>query len=157
MLERISNKLYVGVVEDNSDPKHLGRVKVRVQTIFDNIPTADIPWAMPYKDVNGNFIYKSTENELVSNQLKKCLKENDNVKIILELYLKSITDAKVICNTNEFYKSVQKLMATKRSNSYIYFKQPPWLRMQSCCIRLLLFLWQWVLKFWFLLEVLVYQ
>ena len=54
MIERISNKLYVGIVEDNKDPKHLGRVKVRVQTIFDNIPTADIPWAMPYKDVNGN-------------------------------------------------------------------------------------------------------
>jgi LAS superfamily LD-carboxypeptidase LdcB len=54
MIERISNKLYVGVVEDNSDPKHLGRVRVRVQTIFDNIPTSDIPWAMPYKDVNGN-------------------------------------------------------------------------------------------------------
>jgi len=54
MIERIGDKLYVGVVEDNSDPKHLGRVKVRVQAIFDNIPTADIPWAMPYKDVNGN-------------------------------------------------------------------------------------------------------
>lgn len=54
MIERISNKLYVGVVEDNKDPKHIGRVKVRVQTIFDNIPTDDIPWAMPYKDVNGN-------------------------------------------------------------------------------------------------------
>ena len=49
-----SNKMYLGVVEDNNDPKHLGRVRVRVQTVFDNIPTTDIPWAMPYKDVNGN-------------------------------------------------------------------------------------------------------
>lgn len=50
-----SNKMYLGVVEDNKDPNHLGRVKVRVQTIFDDIPTSDIPWAMPYKDVNGNY------------------------------------------------------------------------------------------------------
>lgn len=49
-----SSKMYLGVVEDNNDPKHLGRVRVRVQTVFDNIPTTDIPWAMPYKDVNGN-------------------------------------------------------------------------------------------------------
>jgi LAS superfamily LD-carboxypeptidase LdcB len=51
---RIDNKMYLGVVEDNNDPKHLGRVKVRVQSVFDSIPTQDIPWAMPYKDVNGN-------------------------------------------------------------------------------------------------------
>ena len=49
-----SSKMYLGVVEDNNDTKHLGRVRVRVQTVFDNIPTTDIPWAMPYKDVNGN-------------------------------------------------------------------------------------------------------
>ena len=49
----LSNE-YVGKVEDNQDPKKLGRVKVRVLNIFDDIPVSDIPWATPNKDLNGN-------------------------------------------------------------------------------------------------------
>ena len=47
-------KTYVGVVEDNLDPMKLGRVRVRVLDIFDNMKVDDIPWATPYKDLNGN-------------------------------------------------------------------------------------------------------
>jgi len=50
------------------------------------------------------------------------LKYSENIRIILELYLKSLTEVKSICG-KEFFMSVQKLMATKRSNSHIYFKQ----------------------------------
>jgi hypothetical protein len=32
-----ANKTYVGVVEDNDDPKKLGRVRVRVLDVFDNL------------------------------------------------------------------------------------------------------------------------
>src|ERR1035437_11063974 len=49
-----ANKTYIGVVEDNVDSKKLGRVKVRVLDVFDNIDVADIPWASPWKDLNGN-------------------------------------------------------------------------------------------------------
>ena len=49
-----ANKTYVGVVEDNNDPKKLGRVRVRVLDVFDNINVEDIPWATPSKDLNGN-------------------------------------------------------------------------------------------------------
>jgi hypothetical protein len=45
--------LYLGVVEDNVDPKRVGRVKVRVQSMFDTLDVADIPWAHPYKDQDG--------------------------------------------------------------------------------------------------------
>jgi len=48
------NKTYIGVVEDNDDPKKLGRVRVRVLDVFDNISVEDIPWATPWKDMNGN-------------------------------------------------------------------------------------------------------
>lgn len=50
----IFNKTYLGVVEDNLDPKRLGRVKVRVMNVFDDIPLEDIPWANPWKDLNGS-------------------------------------------------------------------------------------------------------
>ena len=48
------SKTYVGVVEYNQDPLQLCRVKVRVLDVFEGIPTEDIPWASPFKDLNGN-------------------------------------------------------------------------------------------------------
>jgi hypothetical protein len=51
-----ANKTYVGVVEDNSDPKRLGRVRVRVLDVFDNLKVEDIPWATSWKDLNGNVV-----------------------------------------------------------------------------------------------------
>lgn len=49
-----NGKTYVGVVEDNNDPKRMGRVKVRVLDVFDNTPLENIPWANPWKDLNGD-------------------------------------------------------------------------------------------------------
>ena len=36
-------KIYVGTVEDINDPKRLGRIKVRVQSVFERIPLEHIP------------------------------------------------------------------------------------------------------------------
>lgn len=38
---------YIGVVEDNKDPEKLGRCRIRVHGLYDDIPTADLPWAVP--------------------------------------------------------------------------------------------------------------
>lgn len=55
MREQIKHKFFIGFIEDNNDPKKLGRCKIRIPTIFDDgIPTEDIPWASPWKDLNGN-------------------------------------------------------------------------------------------------------
>jgi hypothetical protein len=48
------SRTYIGIVEDNKDPKKLGRCRIRVIDIFDDIPKNDIPWASPWKDLNGN-------------------------------------------------------------------------------------------------------
>lgn len=49
------NKTYVGVVEDNKDPDNNGRIKARIMGVFNySIPLEDIPWATPWKDLNGN-------------------------------------------------------------------------------------------------------
>jgi hypothetical protein len=55
-------KTYIGVIEDNNDPKKVGRCRVRVLDVFDGrnkegkfiIPTEELPWAFPWKDLNGN-------------------------------------------------------------------------------------------------------
>ena len=48
------SRTYIGIVEENEDPKKLGRCRIRVVDIFDDIPKNDIPWASPWKDLNGN-------------------------------------------------------------------------------------------------------
>jgi hypothetical protein len=47
-------KTFIGKVVDNNDPKRLGRCRISVLNVFDNIPTESIPWATPQKDLNGN-------------------------------------------------------------------------------------------------------
>ena len=57
-----SGKTYLGVVEDNNDPKKVGRCRIRVMDVFDGknkdneyeVKTENIPWAFPWKDLNGN-------------------------------------------------------------------------------------------------------
>lgn len=49
----MKKKIYVGLVEDNNDPKKQGRVRVRVQSKFEQIPLEHIPWAHVYTSPNG--------------------------------------------------------------------------------------------------------
>lgn len=39
--------LYRGMVVDNADPTHNGRIKVKVYGVYDNVSKADLPWAVP--------------------------------------------------------------------------------------------------------------
>lgn len=50
------NYIYVGEVVDINDPMKIGRVKVKVINLFDEIVTADIPWFLPCQSfVDGAF------------------------------------------------------------------------------------------------------
>ena len=49
----VERKLYIGVVEENIDPKKQGRIKVRVQTLYHEISVDDIPWAAPFGSLAG--------------------------------------------------------------------------------------------------------
>ena len=47
------NDFYIGVVEDNIDPNRKGRIKVRIQTLYHDIPVEDIPYAYPFAGIAG--------------------------------------------------------------------------------------------------------
>jgi hypothetical protein len=49
-----NGKTYVGIVENNNDPKKLGRIKARIMDVFDDTNINDIPWASPWKDLSGD-------------------------------------------------------------------------------------------------------
>jgi hypothetical protein len=52
--EKLRDETFLGIVVDNNDPKKLGRCKIRVFQVFDGFDPADIPWALPWKDLNGS-------------------------------------------------------------------------------------------------------
>ena len=41
------DKQFLGIIVDIEDPRKEGRAKVRVASIYDEIPVEDIPWAFP--------------------------------------------------------------------------------------------------------------
>ena len=64
--DELKSKIFVGVVEENQDPKKFGRCKVRVLNIYDEIPSEDLPWATPWKDLNGNTFLLPEKGKIVS-------------------------------------------------------------------------------------------
>lgn len=46
---------YLGLVEDNNDPKKLGRLKVRIAP-YSDLETSDLPWAYPKLGTHGNSV-----------------------------------------------------------------------------------------------------
>ena len=58
--------IYVGLVEDNIDPKRQGRIKVRVMGVFDQIPVEDLPWAPPFSATDGKSFHTPAIGKLVS-------------------------------------------------------------------------------------------
>ena len=48
------NEDYVGIVVDNDDPDKLGRCKINVFGLFDEVNKKDLPWAMPDFDFMGS-------------------------------------------------------------------------------------------------------
>jgi len=51
--EYLKNKIFVGLVEENIDEKRKGRCRVRVQGVFNNIELEHIPWASPFRTLDG--------------------------------------------------------------------------------------------------------
>jgi hypothetical protein len=92
------HKTYIGVVEDNNDPKKLGRCKVRVMDVFDSLPVEDIPWAFPWKDLNGNGFNLPEKGKVVvvvfdqGNQNSPEYIYADHYNVNLENKLKSVSE-----------------------------------------------------------------
>jgi len=49
----LKDKIFVGVVEENVDERRKGRIKVRVQGVFEDIEVKHIPWASPFRSIDG--------------------------------------------------------------------------------------------------------
>jgi hypothetical protein len=65
-MKNLDNKIFFGIVEDNKDPNKRGRIKVRVQSIFDDIPVEDIPYASPTTSIDGKSFNVPAVGKVVS-------------------------------------------------------------------------------------------
>lgn len=112
-----ANRTYVGVVEDNQDPEKMGRVKVRVMDVFDEIDVEDIPWAMPWKDLNGNQFNAPERGKVVmvvfdgGNPDSPEFIYADHYNINLENKLKSLSD--------EDYLTMKSLIFDHKTQIYV--------------------------------------
>ena len=48
-----SDRIYIGIVEDNNDPRKAGRCRIRVPFTYNVLPNEQLPWASPFIEPNG--------------------------------------------------------------------------------------------------------
>lgn len=108
-MSKINSQIFVAVVEDNQDPKRIGRCKCRVLNVFDDIPTADLPWASPWKDLNGNQFIVPEVGKVVS-----VVFDDGNIYkpeyIFAEHYNKNLESKLASLTTAEAYTSMRAVM-----------------------------------------------
>lgn len=116
-----ANKTYIGVVEDNNDPKRLGRVKVRVLDVFDNLKVEDIPFATCWKDLNGNVVNIPEKGKVLlvvfdqGDEYKPEYIAADHYNVNLEKKLSSLTDSD--------YISMKSLLFDHKTQVYVNDKE----------------------------------
>jgi hypothetical protein len=114
--EELKRQIFIGVVEENMDPKKLCRCRVRVLNIFDDIPTEDIPWATPWKDLNGNASTVPDKGKVVSvvfdegNPYKPEYIFAEHYNVNLEKKLSDLSD--------DAYKSMRAIMFDHKTQIY---------------------------------------
>jgi hypothetical protein len=112
-----AGKTYIGVVEDNNDPKKQGRVKVRVLDVFDDTKIEDIPFATPWKDLSGDEFKTPDIGKVVTvvfdngNQNDPEFIHSDHFNVNLEKKLQSIS--------NEDYLSMKTLIFDHKTQIYV--------------------------------------
>jgi hypothetical protein len=94
----LGKKIYIGIVEDNIDPKRLGRIKVRVQNYFDEIPLEHIPWSSPQLSSSGKMFDVPAIGKIVhvvfddENIYQPYYLYSDNYNINLQDKLETLSD-----------------------------------------------------------------
>jgi len=113
------NQTYVGIVEENIDPRKIGRCRVRVIDIFDDIPVEDIPWASPWKDLNGNSFNVPDKGKVVTvvfdsgNIYKPEYIYAEHFNINLENKLKNLSDEDYLSMKGIFFDQSTQIYRNK--------------------------------------------
>ena len=113
-------------VEDMDDESNIYQYKVleRGQKIIDDVTKKiTIYKVIDRKAFDEAKIISKIKTSIATLMVDKLTNEKnyDNIKIILKLFIKDLTDVSMICG-REYHSYVKKLMAVKRTTAQIYFK-----------------------------------
>ena len=115
-MDLLPGKRYTGIVEDNNDPRRLGRCKIRIPFSYNDIPTANIPWASPKIPSSGTNFSIPAIGKMVSvfflneNVYMPYYEYTDNYNINLQDKLDSLSDKE--------YRNFNTLLFNHRTRIY---------------------------------------
>lgn len=115
-MEDFFGKYYIGIIEDNNDPKRQGRCKIRIPYTYDVIPLEMLPWSSPFIDPNGKAFQVPAIGKVVNisfyngNLYMPYYSYTDKYNINLQDKLESLTD--------EEYQSFISLVFDHRTRIY---------------------------------------
>lgn len=112
-----NGKTYVGIVEDDNDPKKLGRVKVRVLNVFDNTPLENIPWANPWKDLTGDSFSVPDKGKVVTVVFENANKNNP--EFIFSDHYNANLEKKLLELSESDYKSMKSFIFDHKTQFYV--------------------------------------
>jgi hypothetical protein len=100
--------------------KVLEKGQKAVEEVSRKITTYKLIDKKAIEDAKKNSKVKTSIATVIANELTN-EKYFNNIKTLLQLYVKDLTSVKMVCG-NEYYSHVKKLMAIKRTTAQIYFK-----------------------------------
>lgn len=113
----LHGRFFLGQVVANNDPEKKGRCRVQVFNIFDSLPKQQVPWATPWRDVNGNTFNVPEVGKIVS-----VMFENGNIYkpeyIYAEHMHKNLED-KLADLDGEDYTSMKSLIFDHKTQIYV--------------------------------------
>lgn len=109
--EKEKNKIVIGTVESIDDPTFSGRIKVRVEGYFDNIPTEQLPWcAYGGSPINSNGGGGSLSVARVGQQVRINFVNGEENPESMEWYAIAELDPKLIDELVDDYPESQILL-----------------------------------------------
>lgn len=117
----LARDFYVGLVEDNKDPNRKGRIKVRAQTLYHNIPIEDIPYAYPWGGISGKDFQVPAIGKLVNilflsdDLYSPYYIYSENYNVNLQAKLKDLSE--------EEYTNFVALLVDERTNIFVDSKE----------------------------------
>jgi len=138
----LTDKIFLGLVEDNKDPSRFGRIRVRVQGVFNDIPVEHIPWASPFRNLDGKNFSVPAIGKIVSvtfshgNLYEPQYNYSEKYNINLQNKLKNISEEEYVNFTALLFDDRTQIYSDDTALNMDYYNNAIQLKKTSIDIKL---------------------